>query len=183
MNNFNKAGYSVAETAQILHCCTVTIRRFIDEGRLGASLSFPRIEAGKKRTIRIRPEHIAEYMLKNRSKFTKEELSTWSKYAEKPKAKAEVHPEAEVTDVKNLTGAWAGLCNATTEVAAAIVAPEEKKPDIEVQYLDSYSIRIDGRISVGNVSAKTASAIIDALLKDEQISYSELTIRKGTCTK
>lgn len=47
----------------------------------------------------------------------------------------------------------------------------------------SFSINIDGRIAIGNIESTTASKIIDALLQDNNISYSEITIKKGVCYK
>lgn len=174
MSNFNKEGYSVAEVAQILHCSTFTVRNYINNGHLGASLSQKNREKGKHRRIRILKEHIAEYMSKHLDRFTKEELDTWLKY--KPASVTKTKAVTEVHSLSDLTGAWANLVQ--DNVNATIEATQKKTTEI-----DSYSIRLDGRIAIGNVSKETATKIIDALLADEQICYNELTIKKGICTK
>ena len=181
MNNLKKEGYSTVEAAQILHCSKPTVMNYIRSGELKASVSDTKVRPGKRRRIRVLKEHIGEYMLNHRDRFTKEELDTWGKFVKKQDLIEKAAPE-EVHSLEELTGAWASLVN------SKVVSPEpapvaEEKPDIEINYLDSYSISIDGRISVGNVSAVTAGKIINALLEDNQISYNELTIRKGTCIK
>lgn len=181
MNNFKKEGYSTAEVAQIFHCSKSTVLLYIYNGELKASASDAKIRPGKRRRIRVLKEHIGEYMLNHRDRFTKEELDTWGKFVKQQSPNKKAITE-EAHSLSELTGAWASLVN------PKVVSPEpapvaEEKPDIEIDYLDSYSISIDGRISVGNVSAITASKIINALLEDNQISYNELTIRKGTCVK
>lgn len=183
MNNFKKEGYSTAETAQIFHCSKSTVLLYIYNGELKASASDSKVRPGKRRRIRVLKEHIGEYMLNHRDRFTKEELDTWGKFVKQQNPIEKAITE-EAHSLSELTGALAGLVNpkvVSPEPASAPVA--EEKPDIEIQYLDSYSISIDGRISVGNVSAITAGKIINALLEDKQISYNELTIRKGTCIK
>lgn len=181
MNNFKKEGYSTKEAAQILHVCPQSIGNYIQRGELKASMSNSKIQPGKRRRIRILKEHIGEYMLAHRDRFTKEELDTWGKFVKKQDPIEKASTE-EVHSLEELTGAWAGLVkSAPAELTPA--TSTDAKPDIEIQYLDSYSISIDGRISIGNVSAVTAGKIINALLEDKQISYNELTIRKGTCIK
>ena len=49
--------------------------------------------------------------------------------------------------------------------------------------VNAYSIKIDGRISIGNVSLTTVTAIMNALLADNQISFTSITITKGVCYK
>lgn len=195
MKNFKKEGYSVSEAAQILHCCVATIHNYIDNGMLGASLSFRSKETGKKRRIRVLKEHIADFMLAHRDHFTKEELDTWGKFKKDDISPSDsktfidpttgecFHSDSDgvktaVNRLEDLTGAWASLFK--PEVRAFMGAgDEEKEPDIELDSIDSYSISIDGRIAVGNISHETTSKIIDALLSDSQISYSEITIKKG----
>lgn len=198
MKNFKKEGYSVSEAAQILHCCVATIHNYIDNGILGASLSFRSKETGKKRRIRVLKEHIADFMLAHRDRFTKEELDTWGKFKKDDIPASDSKPfidpttgtcfhsdsdgvKTAVNRLEDLTGAWASLFKPEVRafMGAGDAKDEEKEPDIELDSIDSYSISIDGRIAVGNISHETTSKIIDALLSDGQISYSEITIKKG----
>lgn len=152
--NFNKEGYSTDEVAQILHCCKVTVMNLINTGELGANIYPKEKMPGKKRRIRITRKHIQEYMRSHQSKFSKEDLDAWKVFEEKPLPKPEIHE-----------------------------AYEASFPDSIKTEHSSFSINIDGRIAIGNIESTTASKIIDALLQDNNISYSEITIKKGVCYK
>ena len=107
--NFNKEGYSTDETAQILHCCKVTVMNLINTGELGANIYPKEKVQGKKRRIRITRKHIQDYMRSHQSKFSKEDLDAWKVFEEKPIPKPEVHEAYEAHSLDELTGAWAGL--------------------------------------------------------------------------
>ena len=175
MANYNKEGYSVDEIAQILHCNRVTVIHYIDNGELQANVSPKEKVPGKKRHIRILRQHVVEFMERNRTRFDAETLKTWgvgAGYKPNPKpVTPEIHEAYAASTLSELKGAWAGLADAE---------PEPCEAKIEIP---SFSISIDGRIAIGNVASETASKIIDAILNDSQISYSELTIRKGVCYK
>lgn len=186
--NFNKEGYSTDETAQILHCCKVTVMNLINTGELGANIYPKEKVQGKKRRIRITRKHIQEYMRSHQSKFSKEDLDVWKVFEEKkPLPKPEIHEAYEAHSLDELTGAWAGLGELSKQSKHENSRIEESLNSalIEVTPAErpSFSVAIDGRITVGNIESGTASKIIDALLQDNNISYNEITIKKGVCYK
>lgn len=182
--NFNKEGYSTDETAQILHCCKPTILNLINTGELGANIYPKEKIPGKKRRIRITRKHIQDYMRSHQSKFSKEDLDVWKVFEEKPIPKPEIHEAYEAHSLDELTGAWVGLAEQNKQEISRLEEALNSAP-IEVTPAErpSFSVAIDGRIAVGNIESGTASKIIDALLQDNNISYSEITIKKGVCYK
>ena len=182
--NFNKEGYSTDETAQILHCCKPTILNLINTGELGANVYPKEKIPGKKRRIRITRKHIQDYMRSHQSKFSKEDLDAWKVFEEKPIPKPEIHEEYEAHSLDELTGAWAGLAEQNKQEISRLEEALNSAPiEIAPTERPSFSVAIDGRIAVGNIESGTASKIIDALLQDNNISYSEITIKKGVCYK
>lgn len=183
--NFNKEGYSTIETAQILHCCKVTIKNLIERGELGANIYPTKKQPGKKRTIRVTRKHIQDYMRSHQSKFSKEDLDVWKVFEEKkPHTELEIHEAYEAHSLEELTGAWSGLAEQNKQEISRLEdslnpTPIENAPTER----PSFSINIDGRIAVGNIEPGTASKIIDALLQDNNISYSEIAIKKGSRCK
>ena len=182
--NYNKEGYSTDEVAQILHCCKVTVMNLINTGELGANIYPKEKVQGKKRRIRIARKHIQDYMRTHQSKFSKEDLDAWKVFEEKPLPKPEIHEAYEAHSLSELTGAWAGLAEQNKQEISRLEEALNSAP-IAVTPTEhpSFSISIDGRIAVGNIESTTASKIIDALLQDNNISYSEITIKKGVCYK
>lgn len=182
--NFNKEGYSTDEVAQILHCCKVTVMNLINTGELGANIYPKEKVQGKKRRIRITQKHIQDYMRSHQSKFQKEDLDAWKVFEEKPLPKPEIHEAYKVHSLDELTGAWAGLVEQNKQEISRLEEALNSAP-IEVTPAEhpSFIVAIDGRIAVGNIESGTASKIIDALLQDNNISYSEITIKKGVCYK
>lgn len=182
--NYKKEGYSTDEVAQILHCCKATILTLINTGELGANIYPKEKVQGKKRRIRITRKHIQDYMRTHQSKFSKEDLDVWKVFEEKePLPKPEIHETYEAHSLKELTGAWAGLSESLENLVATPKSPVVSFSDPIKAERPSFSIAIDGRIAVGNIESTTASKIIDALLQDNNISYSEITIKKGVCYK
>ena len=181
--NFNKEGYSTDEVAQILHCCKVTVMNLINTGELGANIYPKEKIPGKKRRIRITRKHIQDYMRSHQSKFSKENLVAWKVFEEKPIPKPEIHEAYEAHSLDELTGAWAGLSESLENLVATPKTPVVSFSDPIKTEHPSFSVAIDGRIAVGNIESGTASKIIDALLQDNNISYSEITIKKGVCYK
>lgn len=181
--NFNKEGYSTDEVAQILHCCKATILILVNTGELGANIYPKEKIPGKKRRIRITRKHIQEYMRTHQSKFSKEDLDAWKVFEEKPIPKPEIHESYKANSLSELTGAWAGLSESLENLVATPKSPVVSFSDPIKTERPSFSISIDGRIAVGNIESTTASKIIDALLQDNNISYNEITIKKGVCYK
>lgn len=182
--NFNKEGYSTDEVAQILHCCKVTVMNLINTGELGANIYPKEKIQGKKRRIRITRKHIQDYMRSHQSKFSKEDLDAWNVFEEKkPLPKPEIHEAYKANSLSELTGAWAGLSESLENLVATPKAPVVSFSNPIKTEHPSFSVVIDGRIAVGNIESTTASKIIDALLQDSNISYSEITIKKGVCYK
>lgn len=185
MMNSKKEGYSVPEVAQILHLCTATIRNMINRGELGCNLYPEKMTPGKKRQMRITRAHIQEYMRSHRSKFTKEDLNAWGVDGKttKPLPKADISEAYEIHDLSELKGAWAGLAESNKAEIAKMEEALNHTIEPSKTEVTSYSLSIDGRIAVGNVEAKTVSAIVDALLHDSNISYDSISIKKGVCYK
>ena len=189
--NFNKEGYSTVEAAQILHCCRATVKNLIERGELSASIYPAKKEPGKKCQIRITRKHIQDYMRSHQSKFSKEDLDTWKVFEEKkPLPKPDIHEAYEAHSLDELTDAWAGLAEQNKQeisrlenLVATPKAPVVTFPDRIKTEHPSFAISIDGRIAIGNIESGTASKIIDALLQDGNISYNEITIKKGVCYK
>lgn len=181
--NFNKEGYSTDETAQILHCCRATVKNLIERGELGANIYPQKKMPGKKRTIRVTKKHIQDYMRTHQSKFSKEDFDVWKVFEEKSLPKPEIHEAYEAHSLDELTGAWAGLIESLENPVATPKSPVVSFSDPIKTEHPSFGISIDGRIAVGNIESGTASKIIDALLQDNNISYSEITIKKGVCYK
>ena len=186
MMNSKKEGYSVPEVAQILHLCTATIRNMINRGELGCNLYPEKMVPGKKRQMRITRAHIQEYMQSHRSKFTKEDLNAWGvdgKTTKPALPKADISEAYEAHDLSELKGAWAGLAESNMAEIAKMEEALNQTIEQSKTEVTSYSLSIDGRIAVGNVEAKTVSAIVDALLHDSNISYDSISIKKGVCYK
>ena len=181
--NFNKEGYSTDEVAQILHCCKVTVMNLINTGELGANIYPKEKIPGKKRRIRITRKHIQDYMRSHQSKFSKEDLDTWKVFEEKPVPKPEIHEAYEAHSLEELTGAWAGLSENLENLVSTPKPLTSSLSDPFKSERPSFAISIDGCIAIGNVESGTASKILDALLQDSNISYSEITIKKGVCYK
>lgn len=185
MKNTKKEGYSVPEAAQVLHLCTATIRNMINRGELGCNLYPEKMIPGKKRQMRITRAHIQEYMQSHRSKFTKEDLAAWGVDGKTKPAlpKADISEAYPAHDLSELKGAWAGLVESNKAELNKIEETINLTIEKSKTEVTSYSLSIDGRIAIGNVEAKTVSAIVDALLHDSNISYDNLTIKKGVCYK
>ena len=185
MMNSKKEGYSVPEVAQILHLCTATIRNMINRGELGCNLYPEKMVPGKKRQMRITRAHIQDYMRSHRSKFTKEDLDAWGVDGKtRPTLpKADISEAYEIHDLSELKGAWAGLAESNKAEIAKMEEALNHTIEQPKTKVTSYSLSIDGRIAVGNVEAKTVSAIVDALLHDSNISYDSISIKKGVCYK
>lgn len=185
MTNHTKEGYSVPEVAQVLHLCTATIRNMINRGELGCNLYPEKMTPGKKRQMRITRAHIQEYMRSHRSKFTKEDLDAWGVDGKtKPTLpKADISEAYEIHDLSELKGAWAGLAESNKAEISKMEEALNHTIEQAKTEVTSYSLSIDGRIAVGNVEAKTVSAIVDALLHDSNISYDSISIKKGVCYK
>lgn len=183
--NYHKEGYSTDEVAQILHCCKATILTLINTGELGANIYPKEKVQGKKRRIRIARKHIQDYMRTHQSKFSKEDLDAWKVFEEKePLPKPEIHEAYKANSLSELTGAWAGLAEQNKQEISRLEEALNSAPiKIAPSERPSFSISIDGRIAVGNIESTTASKIIDALLQDNNISYNEISIKKGVCYK
>lgn len=182
--NFNKEGYSTDEVAQILHCCKVTVMNLINAGELGANIYPKEKVPGKKRRIRITRKHIQDYMRSHQSKFSKEDLDVWKVFEEqKPLPKLEIHEAYEAHSLSELTGAWAGLSEGLENLVATPKPPAVSFSESIKAEHPSFTISIDGRIAIGNIESGTASKIIDALLQDGDISYNDITVKKGVCYK
>lgn len=190
MNNYHKIGYSVSEVAQIFGCTPVTIRRYIYEGSLKADVSF----ANKRNNIRIRREHLIEYMTKHQSRFTDvllkqfgitNDANTDANTEESHDSTAvDFAPGAYVArDISELKGAWGnrGTQNASNtkvqyskhgaaSVSLNCTTAEKRFP--------AYEIVADGKVVISGCEKLTVGKIVDALITDRQLDIKEISIKK-----
>jgi len=164
MKNYNKIGYSVPEVAQIFGCTPVTIRRYIYDGHLKADVSMN----NKQNTIRIRREHLVEYMTEHPGRFDSELLKrfgigTDDGKIEKKDNKSDFAPGAyTVTDVSELEGAWSNKQKQTK-------AKTEKK-------YPAYDIAADGKVIISGCEKLTVGKIVDALITDRNLEITNISI-------
>lgn len=171
MKNHHKIGYSVSEVAQIFGCTPVTIRRYIYNGYLKADVS----KNDKQNTIRIRREHLVEYMTEHPGRFDSELLkrfgigtddSKTEKKIEKKDNKADFAPGAyTVTDVSELEGAWGNKQKQT------------QKQKIEKKF-PAYEIVADGKVVISGCEKFTVGKIIDALIIDRNLDIANISIKR-----
>lgn len=165
MKNYHKIGYSVSEVAQIFGCTPGTIRRYIYNGYLKADVS----KNDKQNTIRIRREHLVEYMTEHPGRFDSELLKrfgigTDDGKVEKKDNKADFAPGAyTVTDVSELEGAWGNKQKQTPESK-----PEKKYP--------AYDIAADGKVIISGCEKLTVGKIVDALITDRNLEITNISI-------
>ena len=171
MKNYNKIGYSVPEVAQIFGCTPTTVRRYIYDGYLKADVS----KNDKKNTIRIRREHLIEYMTEHKGRFDSELLKRFrigtedgknEKKIEKKDNKADFAPGAyTVTDVSELEGTWGNKQKQASKAKA-----EKKFP--------AYDIVADGNVVISGCEKFTVGKIIDALITDRNLEITNISITR-----
>lgn len=168
MKNYNKIGYSVPEVAQIFGCTPVTIRRYIYDGYLKADVS----KNSRQNTIRIRREHLVEYMTEHPGRFDSELLKRFGIGTDDGKSetkddkdnKADFAPGAyTVTDVSELEGAWGNK------------QKQASKAKIEKKY-PSYDIVADGNVVISGCEKFTVGKIVDALITDRNLEITNISI-------
>lgn len=168
MMNYNKTGYSTKEVAQILGCIPQTVINRIDNGELEALVDGKQ-QPGKRRKIRVTREQLTSYIRTHRGYYEKETVKAFLKACQvdiKPKEEpSEASETSEVHDIKELTGAWAGLVGNSV--------------DTEPPKNETHQLLVDGRIMVCNVEKKTIKAILDALLEDSQFQAKTIEIKLG----
>lgn len=161
MMNFQKTGYSTREVAQILGCTPTTVVSYIDKGKLEALKSENKKNPQRKRNFRITREQLAKYLNENKERYPKEIVSQFVKEEQTYKDTDSWIPNDayKVNDISELQGAF--------------------KTESDVIKFSKFSIIIDDRICVGNISLKTAHAIFNALIEDESFSYNKtITLKK-----
>lgn len=168
MRNYHKIGYSVSEVAQIFGCTPVTIRRYIYNGYLKADVS----KNDKQNTIRIRREHLVEYMTEHPGRFDSELLKRFgigtddgkTEKKDKKDNKADFAPGAyTVTDVSELEGAWGNK-----QKQAPKAKYEKKYP--------AYDIVADGNVVISGCEKLTVGKIVDALITDRNLEITNISI-------
>lgn len=167
MKNYHKIGYSVSEVAQIFGCTPVTIRRYIYDGYLKADVS----KNNRQNTIRIRREHLVEYMTEHPGRFDSELLKRFGIGTDDGKSetnsdknnKADFAPGAyTVTDVTELEGAWGNK-------------QKQPKAKIEKKY-PSYDIVADDNMVISGCDKFTVGKIVDALITDRNLEITTISI-------
>lgn len=168
--NFKKEGFSVGDVAQMFHCNPVTIRKYIDDGVLGAHVEPKEVTPGKKRRIRIMPEHIREFAAEHRSRFDDAFLKKFG---------ITDIPENQVLESISLHAVGEGMCGKTETT----VDPNCRVSDSAVITVGRRSDRckrckiiIDGRIMVANISKRSALMVVDVLLNDPHIVFADICI-------
>lgn len=169
MKNYHKIGYSVPEVAQIFGCTPATIRKYIYDGYLKADVS----KNDKKNTIRIRREHLVEYMTEHPGRFDSELLKRFGIGTDdgKPETKGSKDNKVDfapgayaVTDVSELEGAWGKQDKKRSESKK----PEKKFP--------SYDIVADGNVVISGCEKFTVGKIVDALITDRNLEITNISI-------
>ena len=168
MRNYHKIGYSVSEVAQIFGCTPVTIRRYIYNGYLKADVS----KNDKQNTIRIRREHLVEYMTEHPGRFDSELLKRFGIGTDDGKTekkddkdnKADFAPGAyTVTDVSELEGTWGNK-----QKQAPKAKYEKKYP--------AYDIVADGNVVISGCEKLTVGKIVDAIITDRNLEITNISI-------
>lgn len=184
MNNYNKIGYSVSEVAQIFGCTPATVRRYIYEGHLKADVSF----ANKRNNIRIRREHLIEYMTKHQSRFTDVLLKQFG-IAEADteenhdSTSVDFAPRAYTArDVSELKGAWGNhdtqnANNTKVQYSKHGAASVSLNRTTEKKF-PAYDIIADGKVVISGCEKLTVGKIVDALITDRQLDIKEISIKK-----
>ena len=160
MMNFQKIGYSTREVAQILGCTPTTVVSYIDKGKLEALKSENEKKSQRKRIFRITREQLAKYLNENKERYPKELVSQFVKEQIYKDTDSWIPDNAyKANDISELQGAF--------------------KTESDILNPSKFSIIIDDRICVGNISLKTAHTIFNALIEDESFSYNKtITLKK-----
>lgn len=175
MNNFCKPGYSVPEVAQIIGRTPATIRAWIDKGLIGSYRSSDTTEKGRKRSLRIGREHLADFIYAHQLEFDPELVNVFLKYRSgypKPDERNDIVDGTSGTSVP--TGAWAHLIEDGLAEETDIKTPEMTEAEPQAK---AYILNVNGRLAVGNITADTAKKILSALLEDEICHVDSVEIR------
>lgn len=191
--NTHKPGYSTSEVAQVFGCSITHVHQLIEDKKLGAMITESNKPNGR-RTIRIGREHIQQYMRENPKRFSTNEMRTWGVVSatEAPETTPTEKPKPVL--MPRPTGAWAHLIDANgnpvepagehkraekgfgekevrvpktpiespTNVQTAI--PVATTPAVEGPI--TYSVLVNGKVSVCGITKETAVTIVQALLND-----------------
>lgn len=173
MNNHHKIGYSVPEVAQIFGCTPVTVRKYIYDGKLKADVT----KNDKQNTIRIRREHLVEYMREHKTRFDDEILKRFgvdtddgktAKPSDVKDNKSDFAPGAyAVDDISELEGAWGKDKNTNNKA----------KPTKSRREFPAYEIVADGKVVISGCEKLTVGRIVDALIIDRQLEIKEISIK------
>lgn len=205
--NYKQTGYSTAEVAQIFRVTPATIFKWINTGKLGARTSptiVPgkrrKIRIEREHIQEYLQQHRSDYDIELLRAFGVDVVDP----SELPESahqywNGEKDHELDALPhrVEDLDGAWADMFK--EEAGDPVEAKTARQEKIEAEYeeamqgIKTYTeskmvtvpnhtqtpcqIVCDGRISVANVTKKTALAIVTALLDDELCHLSEITIR------
>lgn len=182
--NYHKDGYSCAEVAQILHCTPLTVRNWVNAGKIQANMSHGKVIPGHKRTIQITRKQLSDFLKENFMRYDNEEYAPFIIKDQNPPDESESSVETSGKSVcgereddilnagphyiahslSELSGAWAHLQPEVEEVA----------PSMEE---DTYMISINGRVALGNLARETCSIIFTALANDSHFKFDEITIK------
>lgn len=185
MNNHHKIGYSVPEVAQIFGCTPVTIRKYIYNGKLKADVT----KNDKANTIRIRREHLVEYMREHKTRFDDELLKRFGvdtddgktvKPSDMKDNKSDFAPGAyTVGDISELEGAWGKdkKPNKKANKKASKNTNKKAEPTKSEKKFPTYEIVADGKVVISGCEKLTVGRIVDALIIDRQLEIKEISIK------
>ena len=178
--NTHKPGYSTSEVAQVFGCSITHVHQLIEDKKLGAMITESNKPNGR-RTIRIGREHIQQYMRENPKRFSTNEMRTWGvvNATEAPTPASTEKPKPVL--MSRPTGAWANLIDANgnpVEPAKEVRVP--KTPSEPLTHISNvsqtvspavegpvtYSVLVNGKVSVCGITKETAVTIVQALLND-----------------
>lgn len=177
--SYKKPGYSVIDTAKVLHVTPRTVRIWIDSGKLGALMSDDKVVKGKKRQIRVLPEHIREFMRHNKGRFEESQLKTWGVLDDQEHDETideKLSRDISGEELANDPELFQALCDKLSGVESTVEPTTDKVVTPPPAKTASAKIIVDGRIALGNISRESAVAIVDVLMKDPLISFGQVTI-------
>ena len=189
MKNYKREGYSVPEVGQIIGKTPATVRSYIDKGELKAFVGDKKREGGK-RSFRISREQLHDFLLRHDREYDDVLICQFAPTViETTKPKIDRVRDRAYGDPAP-TAAWAGLLK--PEVEATVRQNDLLKPEVKASMVTqreevpanttketTYSVIVNGRISVANVQKDTAKTILKALLDDEAIDITSIEVRKA----
>ena len=139
--------YTTSEVAKILHVSHETVRQMVYRGDLECfGSSKPK---GQGHRIKIGRNHIRSYMMQHLGKFSDTELSEWGVVSKIDTSV--VHQDETVCEKPQYVGDLSVYTDLSSEKTSCIT---------------TYTLCLNDRIAVGNITAETAMKIVEAIMQD-----------------